>query len=148
MIDPLHRTTAQRGTARRAFAALLALALALALPAPALAAEGGPALNVPVPAGTKGGTPPVGTVTAKAPASAAQAATTPAATTTTPASSAHPATRSSGVSKTAIALAAAGVLLIIGCVVWALALRFALAEAGYRASATWAELGDWMRLGP
>jgi hypothetical protein len=30
---------------------------------------------------------------------------------------------------------------------WTLSLRHAMAEAGFRASATWAELGDWMRLG-
>jgi hypothetical protein len=30
---------------------------------------------------------------------------------------------------------------------WTLSLRHSLAEAGHRASATWAELGDWIRLG-
>lgn len=30
---------------------------------------------------------------------------------------------------------------------WALELRHALAEASFRASATWSELGDWARLG-
>ena len=30
---------------------------------------------------------------------------------------------------------------------WALALRHSIAEAGFRASATWRELGDWARLG-
>ncbi|MGO9762926.1 MAG: hypothetical protein ACLP1Q_16865 [Solirubrobacteraceae bacterium] len=30
---------------------------------------------------------------------------------------------------------------------WTLSLRHALAEAGFRASATWAEFSDWARLG-
>ncbi len=66
---------------------------------------------------------------------------------------------SSSVSAAAIALAALGALLVLACGAWALArmtayeprwtlgLRHALAEAGYRASATWAELVDWARLG-
>ncbi len=58
-----------------------------------------------------------------------------------------------------IALAALGVLLLLGCIVWAcarlvayeprwtLSLRHSVAEAGFRASATWAEFSDWARLG-
>jgi hypothetical protein len=30
---------------------------------------------------------------------------------------------------------------------WTLSLRHAVAEAGFRASATWAEFSDWARLG-
>ncbi len=30
---------------------------------------------------------------------------------------------------------------------WTLSLRHAMAEAGFRASATWAEFSDWARLG-
>jgi O-antigen/teichoic acid export membrane protein len=30
---------------------------------------------------------------------------------------------------------------------WTLSLRHAVAEAGFRASATWAEFSDWLRLG-
>jgi hypothetical protein len=56
-------------------------------------------------------------------------------------------------------LAALGALLVLGCLAWALArrrafephwwlsLRHAMAEAGMRASATWAEFTDWVRLG-
>ncbi len=56
----------------------------------------------------------------------------------------------------AVALAA---VLALGCLAWALArsqayqprwvasLRHSLAEAGLRASSTWAEFGDWARLG-
>ncbi len=59
----------------------------------------------------------------------------------------------------AIAIAALAALLALGCAVWGLArrrafephwwlsLRHAIAEAGFRASATWAEFTDWVRLG-
>ena len=59
----------------------------------------------------------------------------------------------------AIVIAALAALLALGCAAWAIArrrayeprwwlsLRHALAEAGFRASATWAELTDWLRLG-
>ncbi len=59
----------------------------------------------------------------------------------------------------AVALAAVGALVVLACLAWALArmlafeprwtlsLRHALAEAHFRASATWAEFGDWVRLG-
>jgi hypothetical protein len=50
-------------------------------------------------------------------------------------------------------------LIALGCLAWAaarmlaleprwtLSLRHALVEAGFRASATWAEFADWLRLG-
>ena len=50
-------------------------------------------------------------------------------------------------------------LLILGCIAWAIvrqravephwtiSLRHAMAEAGFRASATWAEFTDWMKIG-
>jgi hypothetical protein len=59
----------------------------------------------------------------------------------------------------AIAAAVLGALLLLGCAAWALArarafephwlvsLRHAIAEAGFRASETWAEFIDWVRLG-
>jgi hypothetical protein len=59
----------------------------------------------------------------------------------------------------AIVIAALAALLVLACAAWALArrrayeprwwlsLRHALAEAGFRASATWAEFTDWLRLG-
>ena len=71
------------------------------------------------------------------------------------AASAH----TTSLSASAIALAAAAALLILGCAAWAiarrrafeprwtLAVRHAMAEAGFRASATWAEFVDWLRLG-
>jgi len=66
---------------------------------------------------------------------------------------------SSNTSGQAIAIAVAGALVILGCAAWAVArrrafeprwtlsLRHAIAEAGFRVSATWAEFLDWMRLG-
>jgi cytochrome c oxidase assembly factor CtaG len=65
----------------------------------------------------------------------------------------------SGTSTTAILAAVAAGLLVIGCAAWALsrALTYeprwslsashSLGEAGLRASALWAELVDWARLG-
>jgi hypothetical protein len=64
-----------------------------------------------------------------------------------------------GATHEAIALAAAGALVVLACLAWALArvvaleprwtlsARHAIAEAGFRASATWAEFSDWVRLG-
>ena len=71
---------------------------------------------------------------------------------------AHGATGTS-VSAGAIAIAAVAAVIAIGCLAWAIArrrafeprwmlsLRHTLAEAGLRASETWAEFGDWIRLG-
>ena len=65
----------------------------------------------------------------------------------------------SGLSDTAIAIAALAALVALGCLAWGVArlqafeprwtssLRHAMAEAGFRARATWAEFGDWIRLG-
>lgn len=64
-----------------------------------------------------------------------------------------------GLSSAAIAIVALGALLVLACVAWALArrrafephwllsLRHSMAEAGFRASATWSEFADWARLG-
>jgi hypothetical protein len=64
-----------------------------------------------------------------------------------------------GLSAGALALAILGALLVLGCIVWALgrwlaleprwaiSLTHSLREAFYRASETWAEFGDWARLG-
>jgi hypothetical protein len=73
----------------------------------------------------------------------------------THARSKHSETLSTG----AIAIAVVAALLVLACLGWALArrrafephwllsLRHAMAEAGFRASATWAEFADWVRLG-
>lgn len=59
----------------------------------------------------------------------------------------------------AIAIAVVAALLVLACIGWALArrrafephwllsLRHAMTEAGFRASSTWAEFSDWVRLG-
>jgi hypothetical protein len=79
---------------------------------------------------------------------------------------AHPLTRAGArtasggkLSSAAIAAAVLAALIALACLAWAtarmlafeprwtLSLRHALAEAGFRASATWAEFADWMRLG-
>ena len=64
-----------------------------------------------------------------------------------------------GVSDGAILAAVLAGLIALACLVWAvfrfgafeprwlLSLRHSLAEAGFRASATWAEFTDWIRLG-
>jgi hypothetical protein len=66
---------------------------------------------------------------------------------------------SSTLSTGAIAVAVVAAVLVLACIGWALArrrafephwllsLRHSMAEAGYRASATWAEFTDWVRLG-
>jgi hypothetical protein len=66
---------------------------------------------------------------------------------------------SSSVSTAAIALAALAALLALASLAWAIArwqayephwtlsMRHAMGEAGFRASATWAEFTDWARLG-
>jgi hypothetical protein len=63
------------------------------------------------------------------------------------------------VSDDAIALAAVGALVVLACLAWGVArmsayephwtlsVRHAMAEASFRASATWAEFSDWARLG-
>jgi hypothetical protein len=64
-----------------------------------------------------------------------------------------------GLSSDAVAIAAVAAVAALLCVAWGVArvlayephwtlsLRHALAEAGFRASATWAEFSDWARLG-
>ena len=66
---------------------------------------------------------------------------------------------SSTLSTGAIVAAVLAAVLLLACIGWALArrrafeprwmlsLRHAMAEAGFRASATWAEFSDWVRLG-
>ena len=68
-------------------------------------------------------------------------------------------TQTSGLSGGAIAIAVVAALIAVGCLVWGisrrrafepqwlLSLRHSMAEAGSRASATWAEFTDWVRLG-
>lgn len=113
---------------------------------------------------------------AKAPPTTATTSTAPSATSTAPPGSAavkplnsttvfaraHVRAHSHGsthVSTEAIALAAIAAVLLLACVAWAFArsrayephwlvsMRHAMAEAGFRTSATWAEFTDWARIG-
>ena len=64
-----------------------------------------------------------------------------------------------GLPTAAVVLIVLAVLLLLACAAWGLAqaraweprwlaaLRHAIAEAGFRASSTWREFGDWARLG-
>jgi hypothetical protein len=75
------------------------------------------------------------------------------------ASAAAHATSAGGLPTAAIVLIVLAALLLVACAAWgfaqaraweprwSLALRHAIAEAGFRASATWREFGDWARLG-
>lgn len=121
------------------------------------------AANTPVatsPATTTPAATPAPAGGTTAPATAPQAAGVPG----TPARRAAGTTQRAGkggggISDGAIVLAAVAALLALAACAWALArmaaweprwtlsLRHALAEAGHRASLTWAELGDWIRLG-
>jgi cobalamin biosynthesis Mg chelatase CobN len=78
----------------------------------------------------------------------------------TPATAAAPAKKGDQpISTGAIVIAVLAALLILACGAWAVArhsafepywllsLRHAMAEAGFRVSATWAEFTDWLRLG-
>jgi hypothetical protein len=90
---------------------------------------------------------------------AAQPITTPQPTSIAPARARARAKPSSKLSTAAIVVAAVAALLALGCAAWGLArrrafephwllsLRHAMAEAGFRTSATWAEFADWARLG-
>lgn len=108
--------------------------------------------------------PPSGAQSISHPAatSAAPTATGNAITQTTAIARAGAPARSSGsrhLSTGAIALLAIALVLLVAAAAWAfararayeprwlLSLRHAMAEAGYRMSATWAEFLDWARLG-
>ncbi|HEY4451283.1 MAG TPA: hypothetical protein VGN13_06785 [Solirubrobacteraceae bacterium] len=116
-----------------------------------------PAASTPAPAAGGAAAPSTGSSATTPATPATSAASTPAPTSTT---AARPRSHaSSKLSTPAIALAVLAALLALGCLAWGLArtlayeprwvqsLRHALAEAGFRASATWAEFTDWARLG-
>jgi hypothetical protein len=141
--------------------AVLAVALALcALAAPGIAraATAGTPTTTYVPAGSS---PPAGTSAggSSAPALSSPSPSGPGQATlpVRPARSAH--SGSGHLTVGAIVIAALAALLVLACAAWAIArrrayeprwwlsLRHAVAEAGFRASATWAEFTDWLRLG-
>jgi hypothetical protein len=116
---------------------LAATVLAMALPAPAQASSAtSPAEALSVKSTT--------TLVARAPARAQSRSKKPS---------------PDKLSTAAIVAAILAALLALGCAAWGLArrrafephwllsLRHAMAEAGYRTSATWAEFADWARLG-
>jgi hypothetical protein len=124
--------------------------------------------SAPTGAGQPGTVAPPTTTPAGAATQTASTTTSTSPTTTTPAPTtssttvivAHKAKPSAkGLSAGALALAILGALLVLGCIVWALgrwlaleprwaiSLTHSLREACYRASETWAEFGDWARLG-
>jgi hypothetical protein len=145
----------------RAVALVLVLALAvaaLAAPVVAAAATATTPTTTYVPGGSS---PPAGTsaVGSGAPALSSPSTSVPGqgALPVRPAPSARSGHRHLTAGTIAIAVLAA--LLALACAAWAIArrrayeprwwlsLRHALAEAGFRASATWAEFTDWLRLG-
>jgi len=101
------------------------------------------------------------TVSIPATATAAPTPSAPAqgAGTATPAGKASAKKGDSGLSAGAIVIASLAALLVLTCIAWGVArrsayephwlltLRHAMAEAGFRASATWSEFTDWVRLG-
>jgi hypothetical protein len=120
-------------------------------------------------------TTPTPATTTPTPASGAQPGTVAPATTATTPTAANPVFRptagstvatlhrtspkSTRLSTGALALVVFGALLVLGCLLWGLtrwlaleprwtvSLMHSLREATYRASATWAEFSDWVRLG-
>jgi hypothetical protein len=139
---------------------VLALALALAvLAAPVVAAAA--TATTPTTTYVPAGSPPAGTsaVGSGAPALSSPSTSVPGqgALPVRPAPSAR--SGQGHLTAGAIVIAALAALLALACAAWAIArrrayeprwwlsLRHALAEAGFRASATWAEFTDWLRLG-
>jgi hypothetical protein len=107
-------------------------------------------------------TAPAATSTTPAAQAAAPTTTAPTSTTTAKATvttTAKKATGGRSLSTGSIVIAVLAALLVLACLTWALArrsafephwllsLRHAMAEAGFRASATWSEFADWARLG-
>jgi len=155
------RTPSALSLMPRAPTLVLALALALAALAPPVVAAAA-TVTTPtttyVPAGTS---PPAGTSAVGSPAPTLSSPST-----TVPGQGALPVRPAPGarsghshLTAGAIVIAALAALLALACAAWAIArrrayeprwwlsLRHALAEAGFRASATWAEFTDWLRLG-
>lgn len=155
-------------------ATTFALTLALSAPAPAATTATVPTFPTPASARVHPATPTAPAPATTVPTTPATTPTVPSTRLATPGSSAvNPLNRaapnarlrarnSSGsghVSTEAIVLAAIAALLLLACAAWAFArsrayephwlvsMRHAMAEAGFRTSATWAEFTDWARLG-
>ncbi|HEV7938428.1 MAG TPA: hypothetical protein VGP18_10455 [Solirubrobacteraceae bacterium] len=133
------------------------------VPASTTPASATTSTSAPTGAGQPGTVAPPTTTPASAATQTASTATSTLPTTTpgsTTAIVAHkPKSSAKGLSAVALALALLGALLLLGCIVWGLgrwlaleprwtiSLTHSLREAAYRASETWAEFGDWARLG-
>jgi hypothetical protein len=148
---------------RRFEALLIATALAAALgpatPATAVAIPPVHAHSTPAfPAPASEGVHP--TTAGHTPATATDRVATPLASTSIAPARTRARSKPSGkLSTAAIVVAIVAALLALGCAAWGLArrrafephwllsLRHAMAEAGFRTSATWAEFADWARLG-
>jgi hypothetical protein len=102
---------------------------------------------------TTGPTPTVSIPAPSSPAAQGNTAAVPALRST------HPVKGSGKISDAALTAAILAGLIALACLVWGvfrlrafephwlLSLRHSLAEGGFRASATWAEFSDWIRLG-
>jgi hypothetical protein len=153
-----------RSRARRAVCALLGAIVLGAVGAPAstyaIAGANGAATTptFPVPASAR--VHPTSTATTGASASGNVFAPSSTSTATRPHKRTKPRSTSSGKpSNAAIAIAALAALVALACLAWGvsrvltfeprwtLSLRHAMAEASFRASATWSEFSDWARLG-
>jgi hypothetical protein len=127
--------------------------LALAAPALGSAPAGGAA------APTTNSVPSSGTSLTRTPAGATPSPAGKPLQSTAPAPARAGTHRSGGLSAAAIAIAVIAALVALGAAAWGLArrrafephwtlsARHAMAEAGYRASSTWAEFSDWIRVG-
>ena len=127
------------------------------------AAGGAPAPATTTPAATTPAATSPGATTPLPGTATTGTATIPAAKSLQPSSASAPAQgrprRAGKLSDAAIAIAAVAALLALACAAWGIArlqayephwtlsLRHAMAEAGFRASATWAEFSDWARAG-
>jgi hypothetical protein len=136
-------------------------------PASATSAKTTPGASTPATTTPSGGaqpgtvapatTTPAGATTSSTPAITTPATTSPSGTVVVVVHKAKP--KSTRLSTGALVLAVLGALLVLACIAWALArwlafeprwtvsLMYSLREASSRASATWAEFSDWVRLG-
>jgi cobalamin biosynthesis Mg chelatase CobN len=149
-----NNTTTRAGASPAATAAGAASA-----PTTTYAPSGGAA----APSGGPGGAPSTATTPPAAGAPATSTPVAPGAQASVPAQRSAAQTRTAKgdrpLSTGAIVIAVLAALLVLACAAWALArssafephwllsLRHAMAEAGFRASATWSEFADWARLG-
>jgi cobalamin biosynthesis Mg chelatase CobN len=122
-----------------------------------------PSGGATAPSGASGATASTATTPPAAGAPATSAPVAPAAQAAAPGQRSPAQTKAAkgdrALSAGAIVIAVLAALLVLACAAWALArssafephwllsLRHAMAEAGFRASATWSEFADWARLG-